>query len=174
MARMRRRDFLNLTAMAAGGAFLTARVAFGNVSGRKARLVVVIMRGALDGLAAVPPYADSDYAGLRREVALRAAGAPGGALPLNGFFGLHPSLAFMQQCYAARELTVFHAVASPYRDRSHFDGQNVLETGGTAPYDIKDGWMNRLITMLPKADHEAIAFAPTVPMALRGPAQVTS
>ena len=69
-----------------------------------------------------------------------------------------------------------HAVASPYRDRSHFDGQNVLETGGSAPYQMKDGWMNRLVSMLPapRADANAIAFAPTVPLALRGRADVTS
>jgi uncharacterized protein (DUF1501 family) len=65
-------------------------------------------------------------------------------------------------------------VASPYRDRSHFDGQNVLETGGTAAYQLSDGWMNRLVRLLPRQDKEAIAFAPTVPMALRGAAEVTS
>lgn len=176
MARMRRRDFLNLTAMAAGGAFLTARVAFGNVSGRKARLVVVIMRGALDGLAAVPPYGDSDYAGLRREVALRAAGAPGGALPLNGFFGLHPSLVFMQQCYAARELTVFHAVASPYRDRSHFDGQDVLESGSTRAHASQTGWLNRALAQIPdrRSGGLGVALGQNVPLIMRGPAGVTS
>jgi uncharacterized protein (DUF1501 family) len=113
MAGMQRREFLGLSALAAGGAFLTTRLAFANVSERKSRFVLVIMRGALDGLAAVPPYADPDYAVLRRDVALRAPGTAGGALPLNGFFGLHPSLAFLQQSYSARELIVFHALASP-------------------------------------------------------------
>jgi uncharacterized protein (DUF1501 family) len=65
-------------------------------------------------------------------------------------------------------------VASPYRDRSHFDGQNVLESGGTSPYQLKDGWMNRLVGLLPRRDKEAIAFAPTVPLALRGAAEVSS
>ena len=67
-----------------------------------------------------------------------------------------------------------HAVASAYRDRSHFDGQNVLETGGRAPYELKDGWLNRLTALLPKQKAAPIALAPTVPMALRGPAETTS
>ncbi len=67
-----------------------------------------------------------------------------------------------------------HAVASPYRERSHFDGQNVLESGGSAPYERKDGWLNRLVGMLPKSRSEAIAFAPTIPLALRGAAEVGS
>jgi uncharacterized protein (DUF1501 family) len=176
MARMKRRDFLNLTALAAGGAFLTARVAFAHASGRRQRFVVVIMRGALDGLAAVPPYADADYAGLRREVALRAPGTPGGALPLNGFFGLHPSLLFMQQCYTARELTVLHAVASPYRDRSHFDGQDVLESGSLRAHASQTGWLNRALTQLPdrRSGELGVALGQNVPLLMRGPAGVSS
>jgi uncharacterized protein (DUF1501 family) len=69
---------------------------------------------------------------------------------------------------------LFHAVASPYRDRSHFDGQNVLETGGNAPYQVKDGWMNRLVAQLPRGGKEAIAFSPAIPMALRGALEVSS
>jgi uncharacterized protein (DUF1501 family) len=76
--------------------------------------------------------------------------------------------------YADQQALFVHAVASPYRDRSHFDGQNVLETGGTSPYQMKDGWLNRLVTQLPATRENAIAFAPTVPMALRGAAGVTS
>ncbi len=176
MTRIRRREFLSLTALAAGSAFVTARVAFANTTGRRQRLVVVIMRGALDGLAAVPPYADPDYAGLRREVALRAPGAPGGALPLNGFFGLHPSLSFMQQCYAARELVVLHAVASPYRDRSHFDGQDVLESGSLRAHASQTGWLNRALTQLPDrgAGELGVALGQNVPLVMRGPAGVTS
>ena len=67
-----------------------------------------------------------------------------------------------------------HAVASPYRDRSHFDGQNVLETGGAQPYAVRDGWMNRLVAMMPRSGEEAIAIASTVPTALRGAVQVAS
>jgi uncharacterized protein (DUF1501 family) len=176
MAPMQRREFLNLTALAAGGAFLTSRVAFANASERRQRFVVVIMRGALDGLAAVPPYADPDYAALRRDVALHAPGTPGGALPLNGFFGLHPSLTFMQQCYAARELTVLHAVASPYRDRSHFDGQDVLESGSLHAHASQTGWLNRALTQLPvrRSGELGVALGQNVPLVMRGPAGVAS
>src|SRR5215472_2027753 len=126
---MERREFLGFGALAAGGALLGTRVALAHADRGTSRFVLVIMRGALDGLAAVPPLGDRDYPELRREFALRPPGENGGALPLGGFFGLHPSLAFLQQCYAARELIVFHALAIPYRERSHFDGQDVLENG---------------------------------------------
>ena len=174
--RMQRRQFLNLGAQAAGGALLTTRLAFAHASERRARLVLVIMRGALDGLAAVPPYADRDYAPLRREFALRAPGERGGALPLNGFFGLHPALAFMQRCYAARELTVLHALASPYRERSHFDGQDVLENGTPRPHALNSGWLNRALAAAPARSSRAagVALGQNVPLVMRGPAAVTS
>ena len=136
MAALKRRDFLQAGTLALGGAFLTSRVAFASTGQSKSRFIFIIMRGALDGLAAVPPYGDLDYAGLRRELALKAPGTPGGALPLNGFFGLHPSLAFLHDSYTSRELLVFHAIASPYRDRSHFDGQDVLENGSVQPHAV--------------------------------------
>ena len=123
---------------------------FANTGG-SARLVVVILRGALDGLAAVPPYADPDYAGLHRELAIAAPGAADGRMALNGTFGLHPSLGFLHERFAAGELVVFHAVASPYRDRSHFDGQNVLENGLTKPIGTADGWLNRALAALPRS-----------------------
>jgi uncharacterized protein (DUF1501 family) len=95
MPRMPRREFLNLSALAAGGALLMPRLSFASAAPGKSRLVVVILRGALDGLAAVPPYGDPDYARLRGDLALRAGGGPGGALPLDGYFGLHPALGFL-------------------------------------------------------------------------------
>jgi uncharacterized protein (DUF1501 family) len=172
---MHRRQFLSLTALAAGGALLT-RVAFGRADGRPSRFVLVILRGALDGLAAVPPYGDRDYPGLRREFALRAPGEHGAALPLDGFFGLHPSLVFLQQCYSARELIVLHALASPYRERSHFDGQDVLENGGLRPHASQSGWLNRALAAAPAtARGEAgVALGQNVPLVMRGPAAVTS
>jgi len=172
---MQRREFLNLGALLAGGALLTSRVAFGRTDERKSRFVLIIMRGALDGLAAVAPYGDTDYAGLRGEFAVRAPGEAGAALALNGFFGLHPSLGFLQQCYAARELTVFHALASPYRERSHFDGQDVLENGSPRAHALQSGWLNRALACSPRQAQEAgVALGQNVPLVMRGPAQVTS
>jgi uncharacterized protein (DUF1501 family) len=174
--RMQRRQFLNLGALAAGGALLTTRLAFAHASERQARFVLVIMRGALDGLAAVPPYGDRDYAQLRREFALRAPGERGSALTLDGFFGLHPALNFMQQCYAARELTVLHALASPYRERSHFDGQDVLENGSPRPHALTTGWLNRALAAAPapRQREAGVALGQNVPLVMRGPAAVTS
>ena len=173
---IQRREFLGLGALAAGGALLPARVAFALPDTGKSRFVLVIMRGALDGLAAVPPLADRDYPELRREFALRPPGESGGALPLDGFFGLHPSLAFLQQCYAARELIVLHALASPYRERSHFDGQDVLENGSPRPHALQTGWLNRALgaASRPAAREAGVALGQNVPLVMRGPAAVTT
>jgi uncharacterized protein (DUF1501 family) len=173
---MQRREFLSQGALAAGAALLATRVAFARAATSNARFVLVIMRGALDGLAAVPPLGDRDYRELRRELALHPPGEPGGALSLDGFFGLHPALAFLQQCYAARELTVLHALASPYRERSHFDGQDVLENGSPHPHALQTGWLNRALGALPRpAIGEAgVALGQNVPLVMRGSAAVTS
>jgi uncharacterized protein (DUF1501 family) len=174
---MRRRDFLNLTALAAGGALLDARLSFARTASRgSACFVLVILRGALDGMAAVPPCGDRDYGALRGEFALRAPGTAGGALPLDGFFALHPSLGFLQQCYAAHELTVLHALASPYRERSHFDGQDVLENGAARPRVEQSGWLNRALAQLPAPQRReaGVALGQNVPLVMRGPAAVTS
>jgi uncharacterized protein (DUF1501 family) len=171
-----RRRFLVSTGALAASTVLP-NVLFAQTGG-SARLVVVILRGALDGLAAVPPYADPDYAGLHRELAIAAPGAADGALALDDTFGLHPSLGFLHERYLAGELVVFHAVASPYRDRSHFDGQNVLENGLTKPIGTADGWLNRALAALPPgARHpgeRAVAISQNIPLILRGEAPVIS
>jgi uncharacterized protein (DUF1501 family) len=176
MRTLKRRDFLHAGALALGSAFLTSRLAFARTGTSKSRFIFIIMRGALDGLAAVPPYGDSDYAGLRRELALKAPGTPGGALPLNGFFGLHPSLGFLHDSYTARELVVFHAMASPYRERSHFDGQDVLENGGLQPHAVQTGWLNRALASLQtgRGKELGVALGQNFPLVMRGPASVTS
>jgi len=134
------------------------------------RFVFVIQRGAADGLETVIPYADPGYARLRGALAID----PSLATKLDGTFALHPALVEIAKLYGAQEALFVHAVASPYRERSHFDGQNVLESGGSAPYEMKDGWLNRVIALLPQRSGEAIAITPTVPLALRGPAEVSS
>jgi uncharacterized protein (DUF1501 family) len=134
------------------------------------RFVFVIQRGAADGLGTVAPTGDPAFAGLRGVLAEDFASGT----KLGDFFTLHPNLAEAGRLYQAREALFAHAVASPYRDRSHFDGQNVLETGGRAAYVIRDGWMNRLLALLPPAEAKAMAVSATVPMVLRGPREVAS
>ena len=141
-----------------------------------ARFVLVILRGGLDGLAAVPPYGEGAYARLRGSLALAAPAANGGVLKLDGLFGLHPALANLHRMYLAGELAIAHAVASPYRERSHFDGQKVLEAGGTSPSTSDGGWLNRALAALAEESfgRDAIALSDTVPLVLRGPVTVGS
>ena len=116
------------------------------------------------------PTGDSAFAGIRGDFAQdSAAGAK-----LGGFFTLHPALVETAKMYGDRQALLVHAIASPYRDRSHFDGQNVLETGGASAYQVKDGWMNRLLGLLPANEARALALSSTVPMALRGSREVSS
>jgi uncharacterized protein (DUF1501 family) len=175
MNSSRRRFLIGAGALAATATIPNALFAY---TGGSSRLVVVILRGALDGLAAVPPYGDPDYAGLHRELAIAAPGGPDGALALNNTFGLHPALSFLHERFAAGELVVFDAVSSPYRDRSHFDGQNVLENGLAKPIGTADGWLNRALAALPRGSgrsgDRAVAISQNVPLILRGEAPVIS
>jgi len=164
-----RRRFLRFAALGAGAMWVAPGMALATVASDR-RFVFVIQRGAADGLNIVVPHADPHYAGLRGELAID----PAAAIRLDGSFALHPSLATAGALYGRGEALFVHATASPYRERSHFDGQNVLETGGTQPYALHDGWLNRLVSLLPRTRGQAIAFAPTVPPALRGPADVSS
>lgn len=141
--------------------------------GRDPRLVTIILRGALDGLSAVAPLGDPDYAGLREGIALARDGERP-ALMLDGFFGLHPALPNFARLYAAGEALVVHAVASPYRERSHFDGQDVLESGQQGPGLTASGWLNRVLTALPAGQpvQPGLGVGAMTPLILRGPAPV--
>jgi len=174
-----RRRFIQSGAWALGATLVTSGVSFARADAdTKSRFVFVILRGALDGLAVVPPYGDPDYASLRRDLALHAPGSAGGVLPLSNPFGLHPSCQFLHECFTARELVVFHAISSPYRERSHFDGQDVLENGTVRPHAVQTGWLNRALAAMPVrggAERErGVALGQNVPLVMRGPAAVTS
>ena len=137
------------------------------------RFVVVILRGALDGLAAVVPYGDRNLTGWRADLVPAAVGTPGGMGDLGGYFGLHPALTGLHGMYAAGEMLPVHAVAGPYRSRSHFDAQDYLESG--ADHRMTSGWLNRVVSALPTegpSDREALAVGISVPLLLRGPAVV--
>jgi uncharacterized protein (DUF1501 family) len=139
--------------------------------GRDPRLIVVILRGALDGLAAVAPVGDPDYAGLHGSIALTSDG-PHAATPLDSFFALHPSMPELARMYKEKHAAVIHAVSTPYRDRSHFDGQDVLESGFPGPGRVQTGWLNRALEALPKGGRvtSGLAVGATTPLVLRGTA----
>jgi len=144
------------------------------------RLVFMFLRGGMDGLSAVAPFGDSQYEVQRGPLAVPAPGTPGGALNLDGHFGLSPHLGEMHKLFAAQELTVLHAVASPYRERSHFDAQNLLENGMIKPFGREAGWLNVALGTAERArgstQPKTLGFAlgPHVPLVLRGPAQIGS
>lgn len=164
-----RRQFLSMAALGGGAIWVSSHMALASADTDR-RFVFIIQRGAADGLDIVRPYGDRAFAALRGSF----AGDPGEGLALDGFFRLHPALPGLGEMYARGEALFVHAVASPYRNRSHFDGQNVLETGGAEPYQIRDGWLNRLVGLMPKTGNAGIALASTMPMAMRGVAPVTS
>lgn len=144
---------------------------------RTPRFLAVILRGAMDGLAVVPPIADPEYAGLRGELAIGAAGLEP-ALPLDGQFGLNNAMPHLHALYHKGEAVIVHATATPYRERSHFDGQDVLESGLGGVGDKSSGWLNRAAAAIPTADGvrpiSGLAVSPTVPLILRGAAPTLS
>jgi uncharacterized protein (DUF1501 family) len=141
-----------------------------------ARFVLVILRGAADGLAIAAPYGDGNYREIRGELALPGPGDSGGLNKLDGLFGLHPSLPNIYEQYREDQALIVHAVASPYRERSHFDGQDILENGAAQVGSLRDGWLNRALEPLGGAlgDEVAIAMAQNTPLVLRGDNSVTS
>lgn len=149
------------------------RMAIAQTTGSK-NLLLVVLRGAVDGMAMLAPLGDPDFARLRSA----ALGDYDGARKADSFFAIHPAFDQVGQAYAQGDALFIHAAATAYRDRSHFDGQNLLETGGTAPYAERDGWLNRLVGMMAETDGsnppKALAIAPTMPMALRGDAPASS
>lgn len=129
-------------------------------SGDRTRLVVVLLRGAMDGLHLLPPRDDADYLRARGALAVRDA------LALDGSFGLHPKMTFAHGLYAQKQLLPLVAVAPPYRQRSHFDAQDCLENGTAAPGGARDGWIGRCIQSMAASD--GVAIAQVMPLAMRG------
>ena len=166
---LNRRSFVTAAGVTVLGTSLGARLAFASAATDR-RFVFIIQRGAADGLGTLAPFGDPAFVSQRGILAEDFASAP----KLDSMFALHPSLANVAALHAQKQALFVHAVASPYRDRSHFDGQNVLETGGSSAYSLKDGWLNRMLGLLPPAEAKAIAIAATIPMALRGRVEVAS
>jgi uncharacterized protein (DUF1501 family) len=149
--------------------------------GRDPRFLTIVLRGALDGLATVAPVGDPDWTKLRGDNALRLDGATP-ALPLDSFFALNPAMPNFHRLYHAGDAIVVHAVATPYRERSHFDGQDVLQTGYAQAGRTDSGWLNRTLASLEPDDTartgtnrgRAYAVGPATPLVVRGPAPVLS
>ncbi len=169
---------LNRRSLLAGSLALGAtglvwpRMAFAQATGTK-NVLLVILRGAADGLAMLAPTGDPSFA------ALREATLPDfeGARKADSMFTIHPSFEHVGKAYGQGEALFVHATATSYRERSHFDGQNMLETGGTKPFAKRDGWLNRLVSLVGESagsTPKALAIAPTMPLALRGGAPASS
>ena len=142
---------------------------------RDPRLLIVLLRGAMDGLSAAPPLADPDYEALRAGIALRKDGDDA-ALPLDGFFALHPSMKNFARLYKDGKALLVHAAATGYRERSHFDGQDILESGMPMAGRVESGWLNRALALMPKGQRvkplNGLSIGATTPLILRGLAPV--
>jgi uncharacterized protein (DUF1501 family) len=162
---------------------------------RDPRLLTVILRGGLDGLSMIAPVGDPDYERLRQKIALKPEGGGVNAgLALDGFFVLNPAMPFLHELYKRHQAMAVHAVSTPYRGRSHFDGQDVLESGLGGVGRTDDGWLNRALAGLPSAGQanpkglvqgsadlglakglaQGLAMGAVVPLVMRGKAPVMS
>ncbi|HYL59163.1 MAG TPA: DUF1501 domain-containing protein, partial [Candidatus Acidoferrales bacterium] len=170
-----RRDFLRRVAMlSASGIVLLSPHAWAarslDGSGSKRRLIVVFLRGAVDGLNVVVPHGDSAYYDARPTIAIGRTGASGGAIDLDGYFGLHPALAPLEPQWRDGTLAFVHACGSPDATRSHFDAQDFMESGTPGVKTTSTGWLNRTLAELPgtHTPTEALSLGATVPRILAG------
>jgi uncharacterized protein (DUF1501 family) len=171
---MQRRDFLSALALGAGVVLPLGPGAWAATAASPTRkkLVVVMLRGAVDGLNVVAPVGDENYLRLRPTIGLAAPGMDGGALDLDGYFGLHPALASLQPLWQQGQLAFVHASGSPDATRSHFDAQDYMESGTPGRKNTPDGWMNRLVATLPGSatPSRLLGIGPVMPRILSGTA----
>jgi uncharacterized protein (DUF1501 family) len=175
---MNRRRFVTGGLAAAAGLglgprFLLRPASAQTIPGRV--LVGIFQRGAVDGLNMVVPHGESRYYSLRDSIAIPPPGTSGGALDLDGFFGLHPSMSALRPMFDDGELAVVHACGSPDETRSHFDAQEYMETGTPGDKTTADGWINRHLQTIPPARPttlRAVSVTSNVPRALAGPESV--
>lgn len=171
-----RRQFLK-GGVSASLALVAPGICFAGQGSDTSRFILVILRGGMDGLAAVPAYADKHYYDVRGQLALPEPGKENGILDLNGLFGMHPGLVSMHKLYRSGELLVVQGTAPPYQKRSHFDAQNVLESGFPVPHAKKDGWLYRSLAAIDHGHGQrslAMSVGPSVPLVLRGEHPVAS
>ncbi len=171
---MKRRQLLSAAALSAlilPGARLsfaaTAHATNAKHAAPDARLVLFILRGAWDGLSVLVPHGDPDYAAIRGALALPATALAG--TRLDDLFALHPKLSTLHRWWQEKSLLPLHAIATPYRERSHFDAQNLLEIGSEQPHAYSDGWLNRALQT--DITRHAIALSSALPLVLQGTQQ---
>jgi uncharacterized protein (DUF1501 family) len=175
MTALTRRSALATAAGLGVSVSFLGRAAYADSDLNRRKLVVVVCRGGMDGLSVSPPVGDPDYANLRQRIAIAPFGQPGGALKLDDIFGLHPALASVHRLAMAGQARIVPAVATPDRARSHFEAQDVLESGGVVAYGAGSGWLNRTLQALaPARKIEALSVGGTAPLILRGPIQAGS
>lgn len=167
-----RRDLLKTLGAAGVAMAALPGLSLGASGSGEQRLVFIFLRGAMDGLSAVPAYGDGNFAARRGRLAIPAPGQSGGALKLDGMFGLHPQMPHMHGLYSQGQMAVLHAIASPYRDRSHFDAQDLLENGTAKAHGRDIGWLNVAVGGL--STPSAVALGTSVPLIARGPNAVSS
>lgn len=141
--------------------------------GKKKVLVTIFQRGAVDGLNMVVPYGESEYYNLRRNIAIKRPTENGGAIDLDGYFGLHPSMKPFEQLWKDKRLAIVNAAGSPDNTRSHFDAQDYMESGTPGYKGTKDGWLNRVLQTTSKKEESpfrAVAMTQSLPRALYGKA----
>ena len=163
---MDRRSFMRQMCLGGIATFALPGVTFAQVK-QDGRFVFVLLRGGFDGLAAVVPFGDDAYARLRSGFAFEESEL----FALNELFGLAPGLSPLRDLWQANELVALHAMAIPYRTRSHFDGQAILETGIDRPIGSSDGWLNRLLQVM-SGKRSGIAIAAGMPRSMTGTYEV--
>ena len=178
---MNRREFLKtaglipaLTMLPLGNLGWAARV--NSIDTSHKRLIVVFLRGAVDGLNVVVPYNESVYYDTRPSIAIPDSGGNGGLANLDGQFGLHPALASLMPLWSERTLAFVHACGSPDNSRSHFDAQDYMESGTPGVKSTQDGWLNRLLAVLPgtHTPTRGVSFGPTLPRIFSGKVSVAN
>ena len=158
----------------------TALAQTNNAHGKDHPIIVAIFqRGAADGISMVVPFGDPYYAAARPQIAIPepSRSSDERAIDLDGFFGLHPSLASLKAIYDERHLAIVHAVGSPDSTRSHFDAQDYMESGSPGNKSVSDGWLNRFLQSNPEQDasaFRAVSLTPTLPRSLAGPASAVA
>ncbi|MDQ3322441.1 MAG: DUF1501 domain-containing protein, partial [Acidobacteriota bacterium] len=142
-----------------------------NKNGKRKILITIFQRGAVDGLNTVVPHGESEYYNLRPTIGIAKPNQADGAINLDGFFGLHPSLKPLEKFWQSRQMAVVHSVGSPDNTRSHFDAQDYMESATPGVKATRDGWLNRILQTKQTKDaspFQAVAMTGQVPRSLMG------